>query len=186
MIIGLAGYAGAGKDTVGNILIEKHKYRRVAFADKVRGLAYDINPIVEEKRRLQDIVTELGWDGAKQHPEVRRILQDTGLAGRNLLGEDIWIWEALGEVVYNEGAMGNPSEEKELGKIEENIVITDVRFENEANFIRDFGGVVWQVVRDGVTPVNEHISETDLIGFDFDKTITNNGNLENLEGQIDL
>ena len=45
MIIGLAGYAGAGKDTVGNILIEKHNFRRIAFADKIRSFIYDINPI---------------------------------------------------------------------------------------------------------------------------------------------
>jgi hypothetical protein len=186
MIIGLAGYAGAGKDTVGNILIEKHGYRRIAFADKVRGLAYDINPIIDGKQRLQNIVEEIGWDEAKQHPEVRRVLQDTGLAGRNFLGEDIWIWEALGETIFNEGAMGNPMEEKEQGSIKENIVITDVRFENEARFIKDFGGVVWQIVREGVSPVNDHISETDLIGFNFDKTLTNNGDLENLEAQIDV
>ena len=91
MIIGLAGYAGAGKDTVGNILIEKHGFRRVAFADKIRSLVYDINPQVGGLT-LKDIVDKDGWDVAKAIPEVRRLLQDTGIAGRNLLGEDIWIW----------------------------------------------------------------------------------------------
>lgn len=183
MIIGLAGYAGAGKDTVGDILIQKYGYRRVAFADKIRSFLYDINPQIGSLT-LQTIVNESGWDIAKINPEVRRLLQDTGIAGRNLLGEDIWIWESLGEVVYsaaNTNADGGTS-----GSIEEKIVVTDVRFENEAKFIKDFGGQVWQVVREGVKPYNDHISEVDLIGYDFDKVITNNGSREDLEAQIDL
>lgn len=183
MIIGLAGYAGAGKDTVGDILIQKHGYRRVAFADKIRSFLYDINPQVDGTT-VQKLVDENGWDYAKAHPEVRRLLQDLGVSGRNLFGDDIWIWEALGEVVY---AAANTTEDGGLtDSIEENIVVTDVRFENEAQFIKNFGGKVWQVVKDGLTPVNNHISETDLIGFDFDKTITNNGSILDLEAQLDV
>mgnify|MGYP006281976585 CR=1 FL=1 len=131
MIIGLAGYAGAGKDTAGDILIQKHDYMRIAFADKIRAFIYDINPQVGSLT-LQEVVAKDGWDVAKQIPEVRRLLQDTGIAG----------------------------------------------------FIRDFGGQVWQVVREGVKPINDHISETDLIGYDFDRTLTNTTR-EELERQID-
>lgn len=183
MIIGLAGYAGAGKDTVGDILIQKHGYRRVAFADKIKSILYDINPSIDGIP-LRDMVNENGWSVAKAHPEVRRLLQETGIAGRNFLGEDIWIWESLGEVVYSEGNL-NPDGGLN-NTIKENIVVTDVRFENEAKFIKEFGGQVWQVVRDGVKPINDHISEVDLIGYDFDKVITNNGTREYLEAQIDL
>lgn len=181
MIIGLAGYAGAGKDTAGDILIQKHDYMRVAFADKIRAFIYDINPQVGSLT-LREIVAKDGWDVAKQIPEVRRLLQDTGIAGRNLLGEDIWIWESLGTVVYSEAnldASGGTT-----GAISQKVVVTDVRFENEARFIRDFGGQVWQVVREGVKPINDHISETDLIGYDFDRTLTNTTK-EELERQID-
>lgn len=181
MIIGLAGYAGVGKDTAGDILIQKYDYRRVGFADKIKSMLYDINPQVGSLD-VQTLVNEQGWSGAKAIPEVRRLLQELGVAGRTFLGEDIWIWEALGEAVYVEQ---NQNADGGVEKITQKIVVTDVRFENEAKFIRDFGGQIWQVVKDGVRPVNEHISETDLIGFDFDKIITNNGSKEDLEKQIE-
>lgn len=180
MIIGLAGYAGVGKDTVGDILITEYNYRRVAFADKIKSILYDINPFIDNIP-LRDMVNENGWSIAKANPEVRRLLQETGIAGRNFLGEDIWIWEALGEVVYMES---NKNSDGGVTKVSEKIVVTDVRFENEARFIRDFGGQVWQVVKEGVKPINDHISEVDLIGYDFDKVITNNGSKEDLIEQI--
>lgn len=188
MIIGLAGYAGAGKDTVGDVLISKHGYSRIAFADKIRSFLYDINPIIKwvanEPIYLQKLVNDGGWDTAKQNSEVRRLLQDLGVSGRNLFGEDIWIWEALGWAVYAESNKNN--DDGVEGSVNQNIVVTDVRFENEAKFIKEFGGQVWQVVRDGVKPINDHISEVDLIGYDFDKVIYNNGSREDIEAQIDL
>lgn len=181
MIIGLAGYAGVGKDTVGDVLIQKYDYRRVAFADKVKSILYDIDPQIGSLT-LQTIVNEQGWNVAKAIPEVRRLLQNLGFAGRTFLGEDIWIWEALGEAVYTETELNSDGG---IDKISAKIVVTDVRFENEAKFIRDFGGQLWQVVKEGVKPINDHISETDLIGFGFDKTIVNNGSKEDLEKQIE-
>jgi hypothetical protein len=42
------------------------------------------------------------------------------------------------------------------------FVIADCRFENEAAMIRAMGGVVWQITRDGVQPVEGgHASATD-------------------------
>ena len=46
MIIGLAGYAQSGKDTVAKFLVENHGFERVAFADPIRDLLYELNPIV--------------------------------------------------------------------------------------------------------------------------------------------
>ena len=46
MIIALFGPPGAGKDTVGKILVEQYAYRRVAFADKVRELAAKVRELM--------------------------------------------------------------------------------------------------------------------------------------------
>ena len=43
-VIGLTGYAGSGKDTLANILVEEYGFTRIAFADKTKEFLYDLNP----------------------------------------------------------------------------------------------------------------------------------------------
>lgn len=164
-LIGLTGYAQSGKDTVASILVEKYGYSRIAFADKIRDFLYGINPMVacSPTGYLQDLVNLVGWDNAKQEPQVRRLLQDLGISARELLDENIWITSALGNV--NEG---------------ERVVVTDVRFENEAIMIKLMGGQLWRVKRVGFGPVNDHISESELDGYKVNQIFVNNGSIEDL------
>ena len=69
MIIGLTGYAQSGKDTVAKILIEQYGFTRVAFADKIRELLYEMDPPVPtgvgSERHvvgLQNYVDIYDWD----------------------------------------------------------------------------------------------------------------------------
>jgi len=54
-----------------------------------------------------------------------------------------------------------------------NWIITDTRFPNEAQAIKDKGGLVIRVDRPGVKPINDHPSETGLDKWDFDYKIAN-------------
>ena len=164
-VIGLTGYAQSGKDTVASILVEKYGYRRIAFADKIRDFLYGINPMVacSPTGYLQDLVNLVGWNEAKKEPQVRRLLQDLGISARELLDENIWITSALGKI--NSG---------------ERVVVTDVRFENEAMMIKLMGGQLWRVKRVGVGPVNDHVSESELDGYKVDQIFVNNGSIEDL------
>lgn len=178
MIIGLSGYAQSGKDTVGRILVERHGFRRVSFADKLREVALAIDPIIFEVEeyeendqvRLSEIVGWDGWDAAKvNYPEVRRLLQAIGTeAGRNILGEDVWVNAALAWVMPHE-----------------DIVITDVRFPNEYEALYNKGARLWRVVRQGTGPVNDHPSETALDGYKFDSLIFNNTTIADLERRVE-
>jgi len=60
MIIGLSGYAQSGKDTVANYLSE-YGFTRLAFADPIRKLLYQMNPIVKEGYRVNDLFGEDFW-----------------------------------------------------------------------------------------------------------------------------
>ena len=72
-VIGLSGFAGAGKDEVGRVLVEDFGFTRVAFADT-----------------LKEVATAIGWDGQKD--EVgRKLLQDLGVAVRDHLHADAWV-----------------------------------------------------------------------------------------------
>jgi hypothetical protein len=168
MIIGLTGYAQSGKDTVANILVERYGFTRIAFADKIRELLYEANPmydsIVGEPLFVKAKVDRDGWEEAKKSPHIRRLLQTTGVAARKLFGEDFWVKQALKDI--------SP---------DGNYVLADVRFENEADEIKFTGGQIWRVKRLGVDPVNGHISETQMDGYPVDQIFVNNTTIDDLE-----
>ena len=78
-LVGLAGYAGSGKDTAAEILMAAG-YQRLGFADPLKELA-----------------TRIGWDGQKDDAG-RKLLQDLGLGARDVLGDDVWINALLSKV----------------------------------------------------------------------------------------
>ena len=168
MIIGLTGYAQSGKDTVANILVDRYGFTRIAFADKIRELLYEANPmydsIVGEPLFVKAKVDRDGWEEAKKSPHIRRLLQTTGVAARKLFGEEFWVKQALKDI--------SP---------DGNYVIAYVRFENEADEIKFTGGQIWRVKRLGVDPVNGHISETQMDGYPVDQIFVNNTTVDDLE-----
>lgn len=172
MIIGLSGYAQSGKDTVANILVEKYGYRRVAFADPIRKLLYNMDPLISVgysnsviNYRLQDLVDAYGWDKAKvEYPEVRRLLQELGVGARKLFGDTFWINEALSDVAP-----------------QDKVVVSDVRFENEAQWIQEFKGQIWRIKRMGKGAVNDHVSESEMDGYPVNQIFINNGTVEDLD-----
>ncbi len=170
MIIGLAGYAQSGKDTVAEILINRFGYKRVAFADKLKEFAYDTNPIVGyvagEPITLKHVVDRAGWESAKTNTNIRRYLQDIGLAARNHFSQTFWVDQAMRQVT------------------DLKVVITDVRFINEADTIRLNGGQIWRIQRPGVGAVNGHVSESQMDNYPVDQTFVNDGSIEDLENLI--
>jgi hypothetical protein len=164
-LIGLTGYAQSGKDTLASILVENYGYSRIAFADKIRDFLYGINPMVacSPTGYLQDLINLVGWDKAKQEPQVRRLLQDLGISARELIDENIWVNAALSSV-----------------NADDRVVVTDVRFENEAVAIKLMGGQLWRVKRLGVGPVNNHVSESELDWYKVDQIFVNNGSIDDL------
>jgi len=176
MIIGICGYSQVGKDTLANELVTRNGFQRIAFADAMRNILYELNPLVTTEVVeiqddnevvlsdvfLQDLVDKFGWETTKvAYPEVRKLLQRLGTeAGRKFIAENVWI-----RTVFDR-------------QTNDNLVIPDVRFTNEADEIKERGGVIVRIVRDGVEPVNNHLSEISYT--DQDLTIPNNGTPEEL------
>ena len=146
MIIGLCGYARVGKDELANVLGREHGFRRYAFADVLKEAALDINPWVAAGRghvRLGDLVAGIGWDAAKVHaPDARVFLQSLGESMRKI-NRRIWLDEVIQQILRDRA---------------EKVVITDVRYLNEARWVQANGFLV-RVTRPGVGPANEHVSE---------------------------
>ena len=73
----------------------------------------------------------------------------------------------------------------EIPKTASVIIITDIRFENEAAFLRGHQGIIWHIVRPGVPLVNAHSSEAGIEQRPEDILIMNDGSLEQLEQQVE-
>lgn len=167
-IVGLSGYARVGKDTAAEAL-SSLGFVRISFADKLRDFLYEFNPIIDVEYeigggagvRLRSIIDSYGWDGYKEtiyYNEIRRNLQVLGTeCGRKIVGDNIWV-DALLD-----------------GLSDGKYVIADVRFPNEANGIRDRGGKIYRIERDGIGAFNDHPSEVSLDHYEFDGFIHNDG-----------
>lgn len=156
-IIGLAGHKGTGKDTFGWWMGKNYKFNRIAFADPIRHILTDTNPVVgdtvrQPPTRYADAVAVYGYDEAKrQYPELRRLMQNLGESARHYLGKDVWV-EAACRRIY--------------AAPQARFVITDVRYQNEVDWIRSEGGVVIRLVRDGCGP-DGHPSEDQAFDVDL-------------------
>ena len=173
MIIGLSGKAGAGKDTIANYLVEHHGYKKVAFADKIRECLFALDPIVATRAdyplHLSEYFDDFGWEQTKKLPEVRRLMQTFGTeVGRNLIDSNIWIEIALGSV-----------------KPGDKVVVSDVRFPDEAENIKWLFGEIWRVERNVGYLFGNHISETALDDWVFDRTFINDKSIEHIHSLVD-
>jgi hypothetical protein len=175
VIIAVSGFAQTGKDLIGSILVERG-FKRLAFADVLRSCLYAFDPLVISNfgyTSVRTLVDCVGWEEAKAHqPEspwsIRRYLQRLGTeVGREILGYDTWVRAAV--------------EQMEPGV---SYVITDPRFKNEADFVRENGGLVIRVNRPGYGPINDHPSETELVDYPFDMTFENDGTIDDLRGKV--
>ena len=113
-----------------------------------------------------------------QQMSVRQFLQELGTdACRNGLHPNTWVNALMADylpIQYHDG--GSFYHKGEYP----NWIITDTRFPNEAQAIKDAGGIVIRVDRPGVRAINAHPSETGLDDWDFDHKIMNGSDLLSL------
>jgi hypothetical protein len=64
-------------------------------------------------------------------------------------------------------------------------LITDIRFPNEYESVKDRNGIVIKVVRDIEIPKHEHESETALDSYRFDYVINNNKDINHLISEVE-
>jgi hypothetical protein len=174
-LIGLAGRAGTGKDSIAAGLADRHNALRYAFALPLKaGLQamLGLDPEDLEDRERKEQVIE--WLGASP----RYLMQTLGTQwGRELVAPDLWV--RLARRVIEE-ARTSP----EFG-YSPALVISDVRFPDEAALIRELGGWVVHVRRLDAPPVVEHVSETALPFVAGDLVLDNNGTLHELDAMVD-
>lgn len=179
-IIGIGHTKRAGKDTAANALVRDLNFRKLSFADPLKELAMEADPIITPaggqitvntaagRGRMRWVVAGNGWEAAKdQWPEVRRYLQELGRGAREVLGDHVWIQALENKMTYGI-----------------DYVIADVRFQNEADWVKEIGGQLIKIERPGVGFGDGHISETALKDYPFDYVIKNDGSIMDLENKV--
>lgn len=175
-LIGLVGKKRVGKDTAARFLVEDHGFVRYAFADPLKASLLATDPYVplvgsRVTVRLSEMVEREGWEAAKEYAEVRRLLQAYGVAVREHVNPSVWLDATMCRVMDEERP----------------VVITDVRFPNEADAIEAAGGVLVRVAGPRGDGNDSHVSETALDSRDCGSVLDNSGSLEDLRrGVSDL
>ena len=195
-IIGISGVAGSGKDAVAEVLVDRYSFVRVAMADPMKRMVRTIWPFEEDQlwgpshRRAEP---PPGLD----RPSAREALQLLGTEWGRKLDQDVWIRMALvnaKKLLQNQNYVYSPSKGlvEGCGVSFGGVVISDVRFSNEAHAIKKMAGEVWRVDRPGtprggpVGGVPGHSTERGLPPGVVDQVIMNNKSLEDLFRKIDL
>ena len=175
MLIGLCGAAGAGKNTLAELLTDSDgcTFMQMAFADPLYRCISTITglPVARLKDRdvKESVIPHLG-------KSPRQMLQSMGTEwGRGMVHDEIWI----------RIAMEQASQHLTVGCC---VVITDVRFDNEAQAIIGAGGEVWKVTRPGwrclADEAAAHQSEAGVSDHLIARTIDNSGSLDELRKQL--
>lgn len=156
MIIGLTGKAGSGKDTVADFLVEYYGFTKYSLASPIkRGIAsmFGVSEEFLDDRALKESPRE-----ELCNRSYRELATTLGTEwGRVVLGGEVPIWVKLANRFIN----AHPDED---------IVIPDIRFDNEVENL----DVLLMVTRNVSTSVN-HISEAGVSAGLIDCTIRNNG-----------
>lgn len=172
LLIGLTGLARSGKSTAAEHLVANYNLEHYAFADPLRdGLMAIFNLIpsdFEGDRKEQT----LNWLGRSP----RELMQSMGTEwARNTVHPDVWVKLAEQNLDYITRAMSPVT----------GFVISDVRFENEADFIRQRGGTLIHISRHDTPRINPHISEAGIALRLDDLVLHNNGTLETFLHSLD-
>lgn len=172
LLIGLAGRARTGKTTAASHLANTHGLVTYAFADPLRdGLMhiFNLSPCDFDDERKELTIDWLGRS-------PRELMQSMGTEwGRHQVHPELWLLLAEQNLEF-------------LGQTNDNargFVISDLRFENEADFVRKRGGIVIHLLRPDAVEVNPHVSETGIGIQDNDMVLHNDGAIEDLTGQLD-
>lgn len=165
MIIGLAGAKRCGKDTAARYLVEHHAFKQDSFAAPIRAFACHLLGLTPEQLEAQKEQASIVIGGYS----ARELMQKLGTEFvRDQIDPNAWVKSIFAR-----------------NRDVEDLVISDVRFPNEARSVMHRGGIVVRLNRVTGLPVDEHVSEQRLDLCLVNYEIDNNGSLEHLYAQID-
>lgn len=213
MIIAFSGRKFAGKDTCAEGLIKRHKFKRISLADELKDIASVVfhiprtwmddpdkkekpfgTPIVIHSTHLEDLIDQLEMDGFRvsevAHKNIFAEFLGTPLQSirhtLQLLGTDI-CRSHIKDTIWLEYF------DRRVSKIDGNVVVTDARFKNERDHLKNLGATLVLVKRENSSEATKlsgtelHISENQLgMDEDYDVLVYNVGTECQLQSEISM
>lgn len=194
-LIGLNGFKESGKDTTFELMRELESrlqlghVTRAGFADKLKLMAAKALGFTtasdDECIALMNDFKEDGWirvhlsNGNTTSLTGREYLQWFGGEARGVFGETFWIDQVLPTPTYLD--YGQALE----GKYPRTdiLVITDVRYHNEAERVKQLGGEIWEIVKPDLQS-DGHASEQPLPRELIDVMLLNDGTIDDLRQTV--
>ena len=162
VIIGIAGKAGSGKDTVGKMLVEHYGFKRLAFADRIKDTLHDLG-IAEPSR---DAKESLIFGRTFSYRQAMHTLGD----GFRAMDPNFWIQQVTAQV-----------------GLYPRVVVTDVRFDHEALTLKSLGGIIFEMRgrQADMNGLERHVTEQGLKCVIPDASFWNRGTLDELREALD-
>lgn len=172
-LIGIIGRKRSGKDTIADYLVDIHKYDKLTFAEPIKKIleilfGFDHDQLYGNKKDVID---------TRWNISPRKVMQ---FIGTNIfrekindlianIGDNFWV-----KIMHNNC--------KKMLDENKKIVISDVRFQNEVDMIRELGGILIKISRDTVV---KDIIENNIDDINGDFNVTNDGTIEELLEKIE-
>lgn len=171
VLIGLLGTKGSGKSTGANYLVSKFGFIEKSFADCLKKICQELFLFSDDQlygTQEQKETPDPRWFNCSPRSAMQFIGTDLlrnqmeqimpGI-GKNIFTHHFRIW-------YHEQIKNNP---------DINVVISDVRFQNEVDFIHELGGIVIKIHRPDIESSDNHQSEKENLTIcNYDYHIENN------------
>jgi hypothetical protein len=181
-LIAVCGPIGSGKDTVARHLASEYDFEPISFAEPLKQIARDVYGLEyrhvfgSQKDKSEPLDGVRAADGSKRTP--RQILEWLGTEGFRTIDPDTWVKLGMRrvETFMSEGT---------------SVVITDTRFTNEFEAVKQRGGAIWRIRKlGGRQESTGHASDEDRLNYflghkpDAD-LVAAAGDLQNLFRQAD-
>lgn len=170
-VIGICGGKGQGKDTVAQHLRTRFSMRQIAFADPMKAALAVMFNVPEHIFHEPDLKEKPLPELLGRTPRYLMVTLGTEW-GRDLVHPELWTTLLSRRLDLAVGERMS-------------VVVSDVRFDNEAQIILDRGGELWQVTgRTSQYGTTDHRSEVGVDPGYVTRTIINNADLHTLHTQI--
>jgi hypothetical protein len=212
-VLGLAGQAGVGKDTVADYLVKAYGFKKFAFTDALYAEAQaayslpdqsllrdrDTKEVPTERLALVNCQSDEFIGVAVQHIahesrhlhdlplSPRQVLQLWGTEYRRAQDSNYWLNRAEDFIYKIRAEHLYPEHAPQY------FVEVGTRFENEREWIHSGGccdgwaqGNVWHIRREGSAPVAAHVSETELPVLPRERELWNNDSIARFHRGVDL
>jgi hypothetical protein len=164
VLIGIAGQKYAGKDTAAKGIMYAPGWQSESFAAPIRQAAcalfdIDLDTLNQIKHEARE---ELGGKS------LRDFMQLMGTEfGRNMIDPGMWL-QCLRTRIQDH----------------KKVIVTDVRFPNEVDFIHSLGGIVIEIQRPSIQRNDAHASETPLPREMVDFVVMNDSTVDVLQKRV--